>query len=115
MAETRTNGKNPSRSPRAAKQPIQFYKFPKAVVVGLLKANYSTAWPLVAAILETYYDDYEKKNPVKLTSKKLKKYGISKDQKARGLKVLEGIDQFSIERFPRQNPLISLKWELTKD
>lgn len=115
LAVTRTNGKHPSHPPRTTKQSIQFYKFPQAVVEGLVKANYPPAWPLVAAILQTYYEDYEKRNPVRLTSKKLKAYGISKNRKLRGLKVLDGIDQFSVERFPRQNPLIFLKWKLTKE
>jgi hypothetical protein len=109
------NGAGKTKPARKRHREIEFYKFPQAVVDGIRKAKYPPAMLLVAAVLETYYDDYEKRNPVRLTSKKLKGYGISRNQKMRGLKVLEGTDQFSIERSPRQNPLIFLKWELTKD
>jgi hypothetical protein len=93
MAEMRANGGKPS-SQQQTRQPIKFYKFPREVVNGLVKADYRPAWPLVAAILETYCDDYRKRNPVRLTSKKAKEHGLSSWEKYQALKVLDGIDQF---------------------
>jgi hypothetical protein len=101
--------------PRKSKKEIQYYQFPKAVVDALIQANYAPAWALAAAIYKGWYKDFKKHNPVKLTSALLAEFRVSKDQKSRGLKVLERSGLFIVERFPRHNPLVTMKWESIKD
>jgi len=94
---------------------IEFYQFPKAVVDALIQVNYAPAWALTAAIYKGWYEDFKKRNPVKLTSALLAEFRVSKKQKSKGLKVLEQSDLFLVERFPGRNPLVTMKWILTKD
>jgi hypothetical protein len=78
-----------SPSPRKSKRKIEFYKFTVAVVGALVRANnYGPAWALVAATLDAYLDDYKHRNPVKLTSARLAKFGVTRGQKLRALKIL---------------------------
>jgi hypothetical protein len=100
---------------RKTKQPIEFYPFPGAVLYGILSAKYSPALALAMAVYKTWYEDFEKRNPVRLTSKTLEDFGLSRFQKSRGLKVLENTGQFVVERFPGNNPLVTMKWKLIKD
>ena len=105
----------PVRTPRKRKKPIEFYQSPKAVIDGLIAADYTPALIAVVVIYETWYHDYEKRNPVKLTSRSLQERGVSRKQKRRALKVLENTGQYLVERFPRRNPLATMKWKLIKD
>jgi hypothetical protein len=98
-----------------SKKEIEFYQFPKAVVDALVQVNYAPAWALAAAVYKGWYDDFKKHNPVKLTSALLAEFRVSKDQKSKGLKLLEQSDQFLVERFRDHNPLITMKWKLIKD
>jgi hypothetical protein len=101
--------------PQKSKKEIEFYQFPKAVVDALIRMNYAPAWALTAAVYKGWYDDFKKHNPVKLTSALLAEFRVSKDQKSKGLKLLEQSDQFLVERFRGHNPLVTMKWKLIKD
>jgi hypothetical protein len=106
----------PTKSiPRKSKKEIQYYQFPKAVVDALIEANYRPAWALAAAIYRGWYDDFKKRNPVLVTSAILVGYKLSRNQKSRALKILEATDQYIVDRFPRHNPLVTMKWKLTKE
>jgi hypothetical protein len=103
------------RNPRKERRLIEFYPFPKTVIDGILVAGYMPALTVAAVIYETWYYDYEKRNPVKLTSASLQKRGVSRHQKRRALEILETTGQYLVERFPRRNPLVMMKWKLVKD
>jgi hypothetical protein len=108
--------KKPSTSSsRKPKGEIKFFPFPKDVMYALIRVNYAPVWPLAAAIYKRWYDDFKKRNPVKLTSALLAEFEISKDQKSKGLKLLEQTDCFIVERFRGHNPLVTMKWILIKD
>jgi hypothetical protein len=77
--------------------------------------NYAPVWPLVMAMLRGRYLDFKKRNPVRLTSALLEDAGVSRKQKYKVLKLLEQSDQFLVERFHRQNPLVTMRWILIKD
>ena len=101
-------------SPKS-KQGIKFYQFPKTVVDALAQVKYEPAWRLAAAIYKGRYEDFKKRNPVKLTSALLAEFRVSKKQKSKGLKFLEQTDLFLVKRFPGRNPLVTMKWILIKD
>ena len=108
--------KNPrEKSSRKPKGGIQFYQFPKTVVDALIRVNYAPVWPLAAAVYKRWYDDFKKRNPVKLTSAVLAEFEISKDQKSKGLKLLEQTDWFIVDRLRGHNPLVTMNWILIKD
>jgi hypothetical protein len=101
--------------PRKSKREIEFYQFPKTVMDVLIRANYGPAWALAAAIYKAWYDDFKKRNPVLVTSAVLVEYRLSRNQKSRALKILEGTGQFLVERFAHHNPLVTMKWLLVKE
>jgi hypothetical protein len=103
------------RTPRKDRRTIDFYPLPKAVIDGIVAADYMPALVVAVVIYETWYYDYEKRNPIRLTSASLQARGISRDQKRRALTVLENTAQYLVERFPRRNPLVMMKWKLVKD
>jgi hypothetical protein len=109
------NATKKSAPSRKSKREIQFYPFPKAVVDALIQANYGPAWALAAAIYKAWYGDFKKRNPVLVTSAILVEYGLSRNQKARALKVLEGTGQYIVDRFARHNPLVTMKWVPVKE
>ncbi len=94
---------------------IQFYQFPKAVVDALIQVNYAPTWALAAAIYKGWYEDFKKRNPVKLTSALLAEFRVSKRQKSKGLKLLEQSALFLVERFPGRNPVVTMTWIPIKD
>jgi hypothetical protein len=97
------------------KRGLEFYQFPKTILIAVFRANYMPALALVMAIYEGWYRDFKKRNPVRLTSDLLAEFGVSKDQKSKALKVLEQSGFFVVERFHRRNPLVMMKWILPKD
>jgi len=107
--------KSSTSSSRKPKGEIKFFQFPKDVMYALIRVNYAPVWPLTAAVYKRWYDDFKKRNPVKLTSALLAEFEISKDQKSKGLKLLEQTDWFIVERFQGHNPLVTMKWILIKD
>lgn len=106
-------GKSPA--PRRQKHGLGFYQFPKAVLVAIYRANYVPALAVAMAVYEGWFRDFKHRNPVKLTSALLAEFKISRDQKWRALNILERSGQFLVERFPRRNPLVMMKWKLTED
>ena len=106
-------GKSPP--PRTQKQGLGFYQFPKAVLMAIYRANYAPALAVAMAVYEGWFRDFKHRNPVKLTSALLAEFNISRDQKWRALNILERSGQFLVERFPRRNPLVMMKWKLTED
>jgi hypothetical protein len=109
--------KSPAKLPptRKPKRGIEFYQFPKAVLVAIRRANYMPALALAMAIYEGWFLDFKKRNPIKLTTALLAEFGVSRDQKWRALRILERSGEFLVERFPRRNPLVMMKWKLPKD
>ena len=105
--------KSPARS--KSKRGIEFYQFPKTVVDALIQVKYAPAWALAAAVYKGWYEDFKKRNPVKLTSALLAEFRVSKNQKSKGLKFLEQSDLFLVERYRGHNPLVTMKWILIKD
>ena len=103
---------SPSRKP---KREIEFYPFPGDVVDALIRANYAPAWTLAAVIFKTWYRDYKKLNPVLVTSAILAKYGLTRHQKSRALKILEDSGQYIVERSANHNPLVMMKWIRVKE
>jgi len=103
---------SPSRKP---KREIEFYPFPGDVVDALIRANYAPAWTLAAVIYKTWYRDYKKLNPVLVTSAILAKYGLTRHQKSRALKILEDSGQYIVERSANHNPLVMMKWIRVKE
>src|SRR5262249_40169614 len=89
---------------------IEFYLFPIAVVDALVQMNYAPALALVATTYKGWYEDFKKRNPVRLTSAKLAEFRVSRGQKSKGLKLLEQSNLFFVERFEGRNPLVTMKW-----
>jgi hypothetical protein len=108
--------KNPQRTaPSVIEKEIQYYQFPKAVGDALIRANYGPAWALAVAVYKGWYKDYKKRNPILVTSAILVEYGLSRNQKSRALKILEGTGQYIVDRFARHNPLVTMKWVPVKE
>jgi hypothetical protein len=63
----------------------------------------------MAALYEIWYRDNHY-NPLALTSKSHRKYGMSPNQKLRALKFLEKSGWVQVERECKKNPLVTLKW-----
>jgi hypothetical protein len=56
-----------------------------------------------------WFEDFGR-NPVQLTSYKLRKLGISRWRKYRALKLLEEGGYIFVERVNGDNPFVTLKW-----
>jgi hypothetical protein len=100
---------------RRSEWKIGYIPFPMAVLEALIRTNYMPALALAIAVYVGWYKDRHHRNPVKLTSALLAKFPISRKQKEKGLKFLGESGQFLVERFPGRNPLVLMKWKLTKD
>jgi hypothetical protein len=110
----RPNQTEAGKPKHSEKHTLKFYKFPPAVIDGLVAADYGPAWKVAMAICKRWYATF-RGNPVELTTWNLRKnYGLSKDQKWRALKVLEDTEQYIVERIPGHNPLVTMKWEPLK-
>jgi hypothetical protein len=96
-------------------QEIDFFKLPRQLVRELTKANSAKAWALAHAIYESWYDRYQRENPVRLTGPICQKYGISRYQKLRALKVLEKTGWFTVEGTSGENPWVTMTWLQTWD
>ena len=89
-----------------------FYQFPVAVLDEILQAtltNRMTVLAVLATLYELWFTRFNQ-NPVRLTSYSLRKYGISRHQKIRVLRLLEKSGQIAVERSHGKNPLVTLKW-----
>jgi hypothetical protein len=103
--------KLPAKSPsaRKPKKEIEFYQFPKPVLIVIIQSGYMPALAVAAVIHETWYKSFQR-NPIILTSTHLGKFRISRGQKLRALKILEQSGYFLVKRLPRRNPSVTLKW-----
>jgi len=101
-AEVRRHGNRPG---------FKFCQFPVSVLNALImqKVNW-TAFAVLVALYELWFTHPNHYNPVELTSRKLRQFGLSKGQKYRGLKSLVKSGQISVERRTRKNPLVTLNW-----
>jgi hypothetical protein len=106
--------KSSKRSAKKSEQGIEFYQFPKPVLVAILRSDYMPTLAVTAVIHETWYKGYQR-NPITLTSVGLREFRISKGQKSRALKILEQSGWFDVKRSSGRNPLITLKWLRTTD
>jgi hypothetical protein len=94
---------------------FEYCKFPAWVLNHLLSLdNPRTALAVLVCLYEIHFRDWEHRNPVKLTTCALKKYRISRGQKARALKNLERLKIVSVECAARKNPKVLLCWLLPK-
>ena len=67
---------------------------------------------VVMALHELWFTHPNHNNPVHFTTYNLRRFGLSRQQKWRGLSFLEKIGQVSIQRMgPGKNPLVTLNWE----
>ena len=67
---------------------FRFFQFPTGVFYGVLKFKNLTAVIILAVLYEEWWKNFCR-NPVKLSSRRLKAFGISRYQKLRALKILE--------------------------
>jgi hypothetical protein len=101
--------KNPAKNARKFQQ--EFCKFPVPVLHALIeKRGNWTVLAIVTVLLETWYIDPIHHNPVTLTSTALSRFGVSRQQKWRALKILESTPYFRIEQQPGKNPIVRLEW-----
>jgi hypothetical protein len=121
MAEYRAKlaaagAKKPAPKPkpdRSKPLEVQFFQFPAVVLEKIILTTHNAELAVLAQLYETWFINF-KKNPIKLTSTSLKRYGISKDQKWRALQSLEKSGQITVERRTKKNPLITLNWQALK-
>jgi hypothetical protein len=67
---------------------------------------------VVMALHELWFTHPNHNNPVRFTTYNLRRFGLSRQQKWRGLSFLEKIGQVSIKRMGRgKNPRVTLNWE----
>jgi len=90
---------------------FHFYKLPVEVAKSALAICHKSAAPIsiLLALYEIHFRDFGS-NPVRLTSKILNKYRISRYRKYRALKLLEIAGLIRVERVKNRNPLVTLKW-----
>jgi len=101
---------HPAKAPAPSKSPMEFVMIPLHVIKTL--ASTSPTLAVVAAITKAHYDDINHSNPVRLTSKCLAEFEVSKDQKWRALKILEKSGLVCVDRHAGRNPLVTVKWKL---
>jgi hypothetical protein len=100
---------------RKPKGEIQFYLFPKSVLEELAHSNSKPALLVALAIYKGWFKDFKKRNPVRLTAAMLAGFNLSRYQKYRALKILDGTPHFLVENFNGRNPLVTMRWILIKD
>jgi hypothetical protein len=90
-----------------------FYMFPEHVFEGVwnLCEQHNNYAPLriLSVLHKLWFEDFGR-NPVRLTSYKLRKLGISRWRKYRALKLLEEGGYIFVERVNGDNPFVTLKW-----
>jgi hypothetical protein len=92
---------------------LQFYRFPRSVIQQILKASHGRGGMASMVILFVLYELWFTRrnyNPVMLTSRSLRQYGISMGLKCYALKLLEKSGQILVDRSPGKNPWVTLKW-----
>jgi hypothetical protein len=105
------NGQAVHRRPKQSA--LQFYKFPAEVMRKLIESNLEitrAVLVILLALFEENYRDYDHRNPVRLTSWRLREYGISPTQKKKALETLEKAGSIVVRRRRGENPMVTLRW-----
>jgi hypothetical protein len=97
----------------------QFHQIPVSAVHKLLTVLNSAepVFTVLLALCELKFNQYEKEKrckrraPALLTSRLLKKYGISRKQKRRALQILQRAGLIAVEQGEGKNPLVTMKWD----
>jgi hypothetical protein len=104
----------PAKSP-IAKASLKFYKFPAQLDRDLVavKANW-TVWAMVRALYETWftlrtYPNHP--NPFPLAACDTKKWGLSRWQRSRALRVLTKTGWILLDQRNPKKPLVALAWQ----
>jgi hypothetical protein len=112
------NGKKPATAVRRYKKHgrIRYYAldanvFDRAFATPEAKHNAWCVLAILVALYELWYLDIARRNPVKLTSENLRRFGLTRKQKYQGLKILEGAKLILVDRTPRRNPMVTLMWK----
>jgi hypothetical protein len=93
-------------------QKLKLLTLSKPALLSIIKGDYMPALTVLLVLYETWFLDLGHKNPVKLTSKSLRIYKISRWQKSRALKVLEKYGAITVARTDGKNPMVTLNWPL---
>jgi hypothetical protein len=90
---------------------FRFYKISVDIAKNALAICHKSVAPIsiLLALYEIHFRDFGS-NPVRLTSKILNRYRISRYRKYRALKLLEIAGLIRVERVKNRNPLVTLKW-----
>jgi hypothetical protein len=96
------------KSKRRRSKKDEFCQIPFYVMADVSRAGCPVTGVL-AALYETWFRDTHY-NPVRLTSQILRKYGVTRHQKLRTLKLLEKSGRIWVDREHGKNPFVTLKW-----
>lgn len=91
---------------------LKFFQFPVKIFDLLLGSDFEVNRADLAVLLtlyELWFTNF-KRNPVKLTSYSLQKYGISRHQKYRALERLENRGLLIADRCRGRSPTVTLTW-----
>ena len=94
------------RRPQSKK--FDFYRFPAKVLESVAIVSKSPVFIILCVLYRLRVKTG--RNPVILTSKTLRNFGLSRHQKFRALKLLEKTGHISVERVKGKNPQIMLNW-----
>jgi hypothetical protein len=89
---------------------FRFYLLPTRVLEDIALYCGDTALLVLLVLIRLWFNNHCH-NPVKLTSKALAKFDLTRNQKLRALKVLEETGHISVERSRGKNPQITLNWQ----
>jgi hypothetical protein len=104
------DGRQKKAGDRSKGNGFEFFQFPVGVMTRIGKAsNGAGVLGVLLALYELWFTRLNY-NPVRLTSRSLRKYGVSRYQKRRALRALEKSGQILIDRSHGKNPLVTLKW-----
>ena len=95
------------RQPRG--KTFHFYQFPSEVLEAVALSAKNPTLIVLCVLYRLYFKNYFH-NPVIITSQTLKKFGLSKYQKLRALKLLEKTGCIAVKWNLGKNPRITLKW-----
>jgi hypothetical protein len=89
---------------------VRFYQFSTEVMDKLFTATRCPALAVLLALEDLWFTDFDHRNPIKLTSYNLQRFGLSRGQKYRALKALETAKLISVDRINGKNPVVMLLW-----
>ena len=103
--------KAPRRIPKTDR--LRFYQFPTEVLGDISQLAIQNATPAPLLVLFALYQLWFTSfchNPVKLTTRGVEKYGLSRQQKYRALELLEETGHITVRRECGKNPKVTLNW-----